>query len=143
MSAADKLYGTWRLVSWRRRLLDTDEAVEPFGGSPHGVLHYGRDGRMFFVATHEDRTAPADPARLTDAERARLYDTMAFYAGTFTFDGEVARHTVDLSWNESWNGSEQVRNVKFEAGRLILSASIQKGLDGRPSDSVLVWERAD
>lgn len=141
MEAAEQLYGTWRLVSWRRRLLDTGESVEPFGISPRGVLHYGRDGRMCFIATHEDRKAPADPARLTDAERAALFNTMVFYTGTFTFDGKVARHTVEQSWNESWNGSEQVRNAKFEDGRLILSASIQKGLDGRPSDSVLVWQR--
>src|SRR2546421_11567593 len=103
------LYGTWRLVSWKRTLSDTGETVEPFGKSPRGVPHYSHDGRMFFLATKEGRARPADITRLTQVERAELYDTMAAYAATFSFDGNVVRHTVDLSWNEAWTGTEQVR----------------------------------
>jgi hypothetical protein len=141
MSDAGELYGTWRLVSWKRRLLDTGESTEAFGRSPRGLLHYGRDGRVFFIMTKEDRGRPADLARLDDAQRAELYNTMVAYAGTFTYDGKVATCNVEISWNEAWNGSAQVRNVSFEDGRLIWSTNPQAGIDGRRSQSVFVWEK--
>jgi hypothetical protein len=37
----EELYGTWTLVSWTRRLLDTGETVEAFGKAPRGFLSYG------------------------------------------------------------------------------------------------------
>jgi hypothetical protein len=105
----EELYGTWTLVSWTRRLLDTGETVEAFGKAPRGFLSYGRDGRVFFIMTKENRARPDDLTRLTDAERAELYNTMVAYAGTFTFDGTVATCHVDVSWNEAWTGTAQVR----------------------------------
>jgi hypothetical protein len=34
----DQLLGTWRLVSWVRRLTETGETLEPFGKTPSGFL---------------------------------------------------------------------------------------------------------
>ena len=98
---ADDLYGTWKLVSWRRQLLDTGETVEAFGKAPRGFLSYGRDGRVFFIMTKEARAKPEDLTTLTDPERAELYNTMIAYSGTSTFDGKAAIHNVDVSWNEA------------------------------------------
>ena len=141
VESVEELYGTWRLVSWTRRLLDTEETVEAFGTAPRGVLNYGRDGRVFFMMTREQRAKPEDLTKLTDAQRAELYDSMVAYAGTFTFDGKVATCNVDISWNEVWTGTAQVRNVRFERGRLIWSTNPQTGIDGRRVVGVFVWEK--
>lgn len=141
MTDIEQLYGTWRLVSWRRRLLDSDETIEAFGRSPHGFLHYARDGRVFFMMTKEDRAKPRDLAGLTDAERADLYNTMVAYAGSFTFKDGVATCNVEMSWNEAWTGTAQPRKVRLEGASLVWSTDPQLGIDGRRSQSVFVWER--
>jgi len=141
VDSVEELHGTWRLVSWTRQLLDTGETVEAFGKAPRGFLNYGRDGRVFFMMTREQRAKPEDLTKLTDAQRAELYDSMVAYAGTFTFDGKVATCNVDISWNEVWTGTAQVHNVRFEGGRLIWSTNPQTGIDGRRVVGVFVWEK--
>jgi hypothetical protein len=141
VAGIEELYGTWKLVSWTRRLLDTAETVEAFGRQPRGLLHYGRDGHVFWVMTKENRARPRDLTALSEADRAGLYDSMVAYAGTFTFDGSAATHRVEASWNEVWTGTAQVRNLRFEGQRLIMTTNPQPGVDGRPSSSVFVWER--
>ena len=37
VESVEELYGTWRLVTWTRRLLDTGETVEAFGKAPRGT----------------------------------------------------------------------------------------------------------
>jgi hypothetical protein len=137
----EQLYGTWRLVSWSRQLLDTGETVQAFGKAPRGFLSYGRDGRVSFIMAKENRAKPADLARLTDPERAELYDTMVAYAGSFTFDGKTATHHVEISWNEVWTGTDQLRNLRLEGQRLIMSTNPQPGADGRRVIGVFTWER--
>lgn len=91
--------------------------------------------------TKQNRAKPADLTKLTDAERAELYNTMVAYAGTFTFDGKVAICNVDASWNEAWTGTAQVRNVTFEGKRLVWRTNPQSGIDGKRVVGVFVWEK--
>lgn len=48
--------------------------------------------------TKENRARPADLSKLTEKERAELYNTLVAYTGTFTFDGKTAIHNVDVAW---------------------------------------------
>ena len=141
VGSVEELYGTWRLISWTRRLVDTGATVEAFGRAPRALLHYGRDGHVFWVMTKENRAKPSDLTKLSDSQRAELYDTLVAYAGTFTFDGKAATHQVEVSWNEVWTGTAQVRNLRFEGNRLIMTTNPQPGVDGRRSSSIFVWER--
>jgi hypothetical protein len=141
VGSVEELYGTWKLISWTRRLLDTGETVAAFGKAPRGLLHYGRDGHVFWVMTKENRAKPRDLTALSDAERGELYNTLVAYAGTFTFDGDAATHHVEVSWNEVWSGTAQVRHLRFEGQRLVMTTNPQSGVDGRPSSSTFVWER--
>jgi hypothetical protein len=141
VESIEELFGTWKLVSWTRHLLDTGQAVEAFGKAPCGFLNYSRDGRVFFIMTKEKRAKPVDLTNLTAAERAELYNTMVAYAGTFTFDGKVAICNVHASWNEAWTGTVQVRNVMFEDDRLIWRTNPQAGIDGKRVVGVFVWEK--
>lgn len=112
--AADELYGTWRLVSWKRTIVATGETTDMFGKSPKGSIIFGRDGRALALFTSDKRPNVSDAAKMTDQDRVELYKTMIAWAGTYTFDGKTLKIRMDVSWNESWNGTEQRRLIKFE-----------------------------
>lgn len=137
----EELYGTWRLVSFTRQVVGTGESSDLFGKAPQGFLNYGRDGRMIGIIVKENRPKPTDLAKMTDPERVELFKTMIAYGGTFKVDGGRVVHNVDISWNENWTGTAQVRNFRIEGRRLIISLDPQIGLDGRQITSVLTWEK--
>jgi len=140
--AADELFGTWRLVSFQRTIADTGEKKDLFGKSPQGLIIYGRDGRMLVLMVGDKRPKPPDLAKVTDQERLDLFKTMLAYGGTYVFDGKTIKHQVEVSWNGNWTGTEQVRVVKFEGNRLIMSTMPSIGsLDGKLGSAVLTWER--
>jgi hypothetical protein len=140
--AADELYGTWRLVSWKRTIVTTGETTDVFGKSPKGSIIFGRDGRALALFTSDKRPNVPDAAKMTDQDRVELYKTMIAWAGTYTFDGKALKIRMDVSWNESWNGTEQKRLVKFEGKRMIMSTEPAPGaLDGKLRTSVFVWEK--
>ena len=139
--AADELYGTWKLVSWKRTIVSTGETSDVFGKAPKGYIMYGRDGRVLCIITDKRPNIP-DVTKMTDKDRVELYKTIIAYGGTYTFDGKTLEIKVDISWNESWNGTVQVRTVKFEGNRMIHSAAPTAGaMDGKLRKLEIVWER--
>jgi hypothetical protein len=44
---------------------------------------------------------------------------MLAYSGTYKFDGKTIEHHIDLSWNQIWSGTTQVRDIKKDGDRLI------------------------
>ena len=56
---------------------------------------------------------------------------MFAYAGTYTADGEKVVHHVDISWNQSWTGTDLVRFYKLDGNTLtITTARAQSAFDG-------------
>lgn len=140
--AADELYGTWRLVSYKRTLVKTGETTDVFGKSPKGSITFGRDGRVIALMTSNKRPNVPDAAKMTDKQRAELYKTMIAWAGTYTFDEKTIKIRVDVSWNETWNGTELMRFVNFEGKRMVIKTEPALGaLDGKLRTSVFVWEK--
>jgi len=138
----EQFYGTWRLVSFTTKVVATGETTDFFGPSPHGFLTYGRDGRVLVLLVNSKRPKPASQASMTDQDRLDLFNSMIAYGGTYTYDGKAVKHHVDISWNEMWTGSVQVRQVQFEGNRLILStAPMPSPVDGKLVTAVLTWER--
>jgi hypothetical protein len=81
-------------------------------------------------------------ARMDDSTRARLFDSMAAYAGTYTFDGKTIVHHIDVSWNGLLTGTDQLREVRKDGNRLIYTTDRSPApTDGKVSTSELVWER--
>ena len=67
---------------------------------------------------------------------------MIAYGGTYTYDGKTVTHHIEISWNENWTGLHNVREVKLEGNRLILSTRpAPDPVDGRPVTAALTWER--
>jgi hypothetical protein len=116
--------------------------TDNFGKHPQGFLSYARDGRMSALEVAEDRPKPTDLSKLEDADRVKLFRTLLAYAGTFTFDGKVVTHHVDVSWNNNWTGTNQVRNVRIEGRTLYITTNVQpSAIDGKPSIGILTWEK--
>jgi len=130
----DDLYGTWRLVSYIRES-KTGEKSDFFGKDPHGVLNYGRDGRMYAMIVKDERPKILDPGKPTEGELANLFKTMVAYGGTFELVDKKVIHRVDISWNGSWSGTEQSRDIKLEGGRLYITNAQPDFI------SSLVWEK--
>lgn len=140
----EELYGTWRLVSFTQTIVATGETTDIFGKAPRGFINYGRDGRMMGIIVKDERPKPADLAKMTDQERADLFKTMVAYAGTYTLDAQTITHHIDVSWNQTWTGTNQVRNIKFDGRKLILSTNPQpRSQDGKVATAILTWEKLE
>ena len=136
----ENLYGTWRLVSYTRTLVATGERTEIYGPNPMGYLSYSPDGRMFAMLGDPSRPKPSDLAKVTDEERLKLYRTFTAYAGTFTLKGSTVTHHVDISLNQTWTGSDQVRHIAIEGDTLVIRLGPQPSpVDGRVNVSELKW----
>ena len=67
---------------------------------------------------------------------------MISYAGTYKFDGKTMEHHPDASWNEVWNGTTQIRDVKREGDRLIgVTKPGPNPLDGSIGFRTVIWEK--
>jgi hypothetical protein len=138
----EDLYGTWRLVSDVRQDIETGTKTDNFGKHPQGFLSYARDGRMSAIEVAEHRPKPADLSKLGDEDRAALFRTLLAYAGTFSFDGSAVTHHVDVSWNNNWTGTNQVRNVRLEGRTLYITTNPQPSpVDGKMMIGILTWEK--
>ena len=137
-SAENPLVGTWKLKSYVREVAATGERYNERGEHPNGYLSYSADGRMYAIITWENRITPHDVVP-TDEERIKLFSTMISYAGTYTFDAEKVVHHVDISWNQNWTGTDQVRFYKLDGNTLTITSALSRNFtDGREGRSILV-----
>jgi len=139
-----QLYGTWRLVSSVTTVLSTGEKYNALGKAPLGYITYGPDGRMQVIIVSDQRSKPghAAIAEMTDQERKDLLMTLTAYAGTYSFDGKTVTHHIELSWNQVWSGTDQIRDVRFDRERVVFTTRpAPNPRDGRIGTTSLVWEK--
>jgi Lipocalin-like domain len=118
--AADEqnpLVGSWRMVSYQR-VLDNGEPQNGLGEHPKGFVILTPEGRAVLLTTADGRKPASN-----DAERAELWKSMVAYTGKYRVEGNDFITSVDVSWNEQWNGTEQRRHFNIEGDRLILTTS--------------------
>ncbi|MDB5604198.1 MAG: hypothetical protein JWP25_1098 [Bradyrhizobium sp.] len=144
IAAADdnSIVGTWKVQSYVREVVATGERQNDFGEKPVGYIIYQPDGRMFFMVVGDNRAKPTGTPP-TDEEKATLFGTLQAYSGTYVVEGDKATHKVDLSWNQSWTGSDQIRFFKIDGTTLTITTAINKSpRDGREGRAVLVFTKA-
>src|SRR3954468_11177558 len=117
VAADNELSGTYKLVVEQRTIVDTGEVIPV--KNPQGYITYSKDGRMMAIIVRHPRPKPESVEKITDQERADLLRTMTAYAGTYKFDGSKVEHIIDVSMNEVWTGTTQVRSVKRDGERLV------------------------
>ncbi len=140
-SGHGSVVGSWRLVSWVVEEIETKAVTKEFGDNPVGTLTYTADGRMSVFFISPNRKSPASP-RATDTEAAELYRTMVAYSGTYSIEGDKVTHKIELSWNQAWNGTNQVRFIEVKGNQLIIKTPpFVSPAVGKKIVSTLVWER--
>ena len=79
----------------------------------------------------------------TDDEKIALFDTMFAYSGTYSVEPDRVVHRVDMSWNEAWSGTEQVRFCTIEGNILTYTtAPARNPLRGEEVVHEVIFERA-
>jgi hypothetical protein len=142
-SMQQEFLGTWKLLSYVREEIPSGAKSDVMGPHPHGYINYGRDGRMIVVIVGSNRRKPAD-AIATPLEAAALLKSMLAYAGTFTVDSQAktVTHHVEISWDESRTGTDQVRRFQLEGNTLKLTTdpSIDPAT-GEKTIRELIWHK--
>jgi hypothetical protein len=130
------LIGNWKLVSWQ--VIVGEETQNPFGPHPKGYLILTREGRAMALTTANPRMSGEGVA-----ERAELHKSMLAYSGKYRLEDDDFITTVDISWNEIWNGTEQRRHYRVEGDRLLIDSAPAPSITnpGKTDFRRLVWER--
>jgi hypothetical protein len=135
------LVGTWKLKTVVHEVTATGERKNQFGDSPLGYISYAPDGRMYAMGVRSDRSKPAAAAP-TPEEATKLFQSMFAYTGSYTLEPGKVTHHIDVSWNQGWTGTDQVRFYKLDGNMLtIKSAPAKSPLDGREGQFVLEFEK--
>jgi Lipocalin-like domain len=125
----EALLGAWRMTSWTYEIVGTGEKRDALGPDPRGWIVYTPE-RVMVLVLKSDRKKPAGLVP-TPEEKLALYDTMFAYSGTYTVKSDRVIHHLDMSWNEVWSGTEQVRFCKIEGNILTYTTAPAKSpLDG-------------
>ena len=128
-SIVGSIVGTWRLVETKAHD-DTGKTLpRPYGPQPMGLVTFQPDGRMMAVLCDGRASLPPDEAR-----------QFMSYAGNYRFDGATLVTKVDASSDASRIGGEQVRQVRFEGGRMMLNPP-RRLFAGMMQHQELAWER--
>ncbi len=133
------LLGTWKLKTYVV-LTAAGARTTPYGENPTGYLSYTADGRMQVIGAAHGRLVPAGPSP-PEQERAALHDTMFAYAGTYSVAAGRITHHVDISWNETWTGTEQIRQYQVNGNTLILTTRLTDPTSKTEAEYALTWER--
>lgn len=142
-SIQQAILGTWKLVSYVREELPSGARSDVMGAHPSGYINYGPDGRMIVLIVGSDRKKPAGAVATPD-EAETLIKSMLAYAGTYTIDSEAktVTHHVEISWDQSRTGTDQVRTYKLEGNQIALTTEPSADpATGKRTVRTLIWER--
>jgi hypothetical protein len=136
---SEKLVGVWKLKSFYVENVDTKQRYNDWGEHPNGFVIITAD-RFTGIVTADGRKAPT-----TDEKRLRAFRWMAAYSGLYTLGNGRLTTRVDVAWNESWVGTDQVRLYRFTGDTLVLE-TLPGPAPNVPERgtvrAVLEWERS-
>jgi Lipocalin-like domain len=140
-SDASALLGTWRQLSGTMVETDSGEQKSNLSAAPNGYVNFSADGRLILLSTDSARKPPAGQVP-TAAEAEALYRSMIGYAGTYTVEGNKVTYDLDVTWNQSWTGTKQVRFWEVNGDRLtVTTPEIVNPLTGKPSVFKLTFRK--
>ena len=134
-----RLLGVWKVESWYTEFKATGEKKRFFGERPNGYLVFTPEKRVLGLLTGEQRRKPE-----TYEDGAAAFWSMVAYSGIYGVENDKWIMKVDVSWNESWTGREQVRFFKVEGDALTVTSPWEPNanLPGSPETrGVLVWTK--
>jgi len=123
--------GTWALV--RVEAVDADGA--PVDPPPFGGENF--IGRVVLTAEGRLSAAITDARPVIPEGETRDYSC---YTGKYTFDGKTLITKVDACSDPARMGTEQIRDVTFEEGLMVLRPPLQSYGD-KPVERRTLWWR--
>jgi Lipocalin-like domain len=123
------IVGTWKLVAVAARDRNGNKVPAPYGGKPMGRVVFNAEGRMMAVTCDGRPDLPPGSSR-----------EYSSYIGAYMFDGSLLVTRVDGASDPSRIGSDQVRGVRFEGERMVLSPPPRQ-TDSGEQFRELTWER--
>lgn len=138
----DRITGVWKLKKYSRRFLDTGEVRSDM--LPQAYILYTPGGFMMSITVEENREPPAGEV-LTDEERVRLFKSIiSAYCGSYSVEGDTVIHNVEMSWNEAWTNTRQVRRFAVSDDELTIETTPRTaGTDTRQFINTLIWQRTE
>jgi hypothetical protein len=144
MTSHGDLCGTWRLVTWTVRVLETGEQLPQFGDDSPGFIHFTPEGRVFAVLTASGRK-PVE----TEADQIAAFGSLIAYTGRYRIEGNKLATTVDVSADPAAVGTDLVRFFELHGDNLeiktapFLSKKPSLGLGNKQLQSRLLWKRVE
>ncbi len=136
----DDLVGTWNLLSCFMEDVESKERKDVWGEKPNGRLTLTAAGDWIVVQTAQGRKVPQ-----SDVDRSAAFRSMLAYSGKYRAEGEKIVIKVDIAWDESWTGTEQVRFFRIDGDRLHIEVAPQRfpNLGDNVMRAVLIWQRVE
>ena len=135
--------GAWVLADWRIEYAD-GAVTRPFGDTAHGYIVYSGDGTMTASIAQSDRPkfGITNARNAAPEQKAAAFDSYFHYAGPWRIEGDEVVHSVAMSLNPDFSGTEQCRRFEFDGeGGLTLSATEATGSE-RFRRHILQWRKA-
>lgn len=120
--------GTWTLKAF---LIESPQGVRSdWGTQAQGMLIYSPSGHM---SVSINKAVENDPSQ---SEAENVLDSILFYSGTYSIEGNVIRHQVTNASNPARIGKEMIRYAELDGDTLTLTTPQESF--GR---AILVWRR--
>ena len=138
-----QIVGAWKWTGHVYRNVGTGSTANVYGEKPTGLMIFTKNGNLVYAVFGDNRPAPAStPA--TDAERAALFNTMAAATGVYRVEGNTLAITYSGSWNQSWTGTTQKRQIEIVGNKLtLMSAPFKSAQSGQETVFVVTYERVE
>ena len=136
------IVGTWKLKSFTELDIGTNATWHPMGRNARATVIYTSNGHVATIFAAEARNA-ATTIPIAAIEAAHLFRTMVAFAGRYETKGSELIYYPEISWNEAWNGTTQVRHFEIKDDVLsIRSVPAKTVLGDAMTIMSMTWERA-
>lgn len=137
----NSLLGRWQLESWTISYEGSDRVIKPFGSKPQGMITYTPGWMNAAIAVNDREPFPEGTAlrSLAPEQLAKAYTSYFHYAGPYRIEGDTVIHSVVMSLNPNFVGTEQVRKMQFDGNYLTLSG--EETIKGQRRLNTLCWQR--
>jgi hypothetical protein len=126
------IFGSWGLASFEIENLEGQRS--PWGTNARGLLIYAPTGHMS-VSINKDVENDS-----SQSESENLFDSILFYSGTFSMEGNLIRHEVTNASNPARIGKEMLRYATMSSDGNRVELATPKESFGR---AILVWKRLE
>jgi hypothetical protein len=143
------LLGVWKLISTSVSSPDGNVDLDVYGTNPTGYITYTPEGRMMVMFSRSDRSPFSSNIHsplsreihsVTVEERAEAFSTFNAYTGTYTLNGNIVTHYIEVASIPNRVGTNLTRTFTLDGNRVTLKTPPTMN-DGVLKVFELVWER--